>query len=267
MSTTKSLSEALLNVEKPPLERGKQVDAVVRAVNILRYLVLSQQPATVTLLARELGLNQSTCFNILQTLVREDFIQFDPVTKTYALSLGVVALAKGAIDQNSELRTLEPHLQRVADIHNIMVTVWRRVSDNRNMLVSVAECDQPIRMRAVVGTRCPLLLGAAGRVFTAFSDLELPELKARFSQLRWGSPIDFDTYHRQLQETRDRSWSIDSGYYHPGTVIIGAPVFDSAGKLILSTSATMFNGQHSEEKLADIAGELLAIGRTALRPR
>ena len=66
---------------------------MAKAATILRFLRATQGPATVTQITRAVKINPSTCFNILRTLIQEDFVQFDATAKTYQLSLGRVALA------------------------------------------------------------------------------------------------------------------------------------------------------------------------------
>jgi DNA-binding IclR family transcriptional regulator len=57
---------------------------VVNAIQILRYLGGERQRC-VRLVARSLRLNPSTCFNILQTLVHEGIVDFEPAKKVYWL--------------------------------------------------------------------------------------------------------------------------------------------------------------------------------------
>ncbi|MBP7568356.1 MAG: helix-turn-helix domain-containing protein, partial [Burkholderiaceae bacterium] len=81
--------------EAPP---DKLVGALVSGLSVLRYLAASGSPVGVTRIARELELNASTCFNLLKTLVHEGLVTFDDDTKTYAIGIGLVELARGALE-------------------------------------------------------------------------------------------------------------------------------------------------------------------------
>lgn len=242
--------------------KGKLVGAVVSAGKVLRYLRASPAPVTVTQIARQLKLNPSTCFNILRTLTEDDFVRFDEASKAYTLSLGVVALAKGALEQSIELKALQPKIQELAHRHSIMMTVWRCISPDRIMLVAAAESDAPVRIHARMGTRSPLLLGAAGRVFTAFANLDKGAMRERFGQLRLARKLDFATYLEQIDEVRQTGWAIDDGYVYPGTVSVAAPVLDANGGVNFCCSAVMFNGQYDPKRVSAIASELCALGRS-----
>src|SRR6516225_3190540 len=245
--------------------KGKSVGAVVSASHVLRYLQSTRGPVTATQIARSLKLNPSTCFNLLRTLIYEDFVEFDEASKTYTLSLGILVLAKGALEQNIELRTLQPKLQDFALRHHVMTAVVRRIGNDRSVLVAVCESDLPIRIHGRAGVRSPLLLGAAGRVFAAYADMPEAEMKSRFKLLRLARHLDFQTFLSQVKEVRDTGWALDDGYYYIGTVSIAAPVFNADGKVALCCSAIMFNGQYDSKKTASMALELIEIARSASR--
>jgi DNA-binding IclR family transcriptional regulator len=224
----------------------------------------SHSPHTATQIARELNINPSTCFNILQTLIDEDFVWLDERNRTYSLSLGVVALARTALEQNSLLRSLEPKLRAFARSHGVLAAVLRKVNDERSIMVAVAESDTLIHLNARIGSSTPLLLGAAGRVFAAHGNFSPEEMKARFSELRLARPLPFEVYEEQVAEVLNTGWALDDGYFLPGTVSVAAPVFEPLGGVTLCASAIMFNTQHDARRIAMIADELVAIGRSPM---
>ncbi len=244
--------------------KGKLVHAVVSASKVLRYLRDASSPVTVTQISRECGLNLSTCFNILRTLIEEDYVQLDATGKTYTLGFGVVALAKGALDQSIELRALAPLIQEFAHQHNVMVTVWRRLHNDRKMLAALATSDAPVRIQGRLGVRSPLIAGASGIVFAACDRMGSEQLRDRFLQLRFARPLDFDTFQSQVAEAQQSGWAIDDGVVTPGTVSVAAPVWNADGSVTFCCSAVMFNGQYDPRRIATIAEELVTLGRSVL---
>ncbi|NYT63557.1 IclR family transcriptional regulator [Alcaligenaceae bacterium] len=261
MQTT---TDRTTTVELSEKQKGKTVGAVTNAAKILRFLRNTQKPATVTQITRGVEINPSTCFNILHTLIQEDFVQVDPVSKTYQLSLGLVGLARGALEHSPELHILKPHIDSLARKYNMMAAIWRKISDDRSMLVFTAESDASIRIHARAGSRSPLLLGATGRVFVAYSGMDHAALKERFQQLRLTRPLSFETYLEQVEEVRRVGWSIDEGYVTPGTITIAAPVYELSGEVNFSCSAILFNGQYDAKKVEAIAEDLRLAGRALI---
>jgi DNA-binding IclR family transcriptional regulator len=244
------------NGEAPP----STVNAVASALKILFHLSAVDTPIGVTPLARVLGLNTSTCFNILKTLVRDNLVEFDEKTKTYTIGMGVVDLAKGLFARDIDVSTVRPIMEQVAQKHGITVSLLRRIKDNRSMIVQIAVSDAPVRISLSVGQILPLLLGAQGQVMAAFSGLDAQELRRQFDLLNFGRPISFDTFMSNVEDTRRRGWSVDEGYIVRGTVSISVPVFDRVRLPMFACSATMFSGQYDADNASLIAQDLRAIG-------
>ena len=249
------------NGEAPP----STVNAVASALKILFHLSAVDTPIGVTPLARVLGLNTSTCFNILKTLVRDNLVEFDEKTKTYTIGMGVVDLAKGLFARDLDVSTVRPMMEQVAQKHGITVSLLRRIKDNRSMIVQIAVSDAPVRISLSVGQILPLLLGAQGQVMAAFSGIDAQELRRQFDLLNFGRPISFDTFMSNVEDTRRRGWSVDEGYIVRGTVSISVPVFDRVRLPMFACSATMFSGQYDADNASRIAQDLRAIGESIER--
>src|SRR5437868_3167252 len=114
---TKANPAANADADAADRPKGKLVGAVANAATILRFLRTTNGPATVTQITRAVKIYPSTCFNILRTLIQEDFVQFDATAKTYQLSLGLVALAQGALEHSPELHLLKPRIEAIARKH------------------------------------------------------------------------------------------------------------------------------------------------------
>ena len=123
---------------------------------MLRYLGETGAGVGVSRVARDLELNPSTCFNLLRTLVHEGMVDFDPHAKTYTLGLGVVELAKGALEQTSYARFMRPHLEAIAARHGVTATLWQRTGKDRVVLVDRCEADSAMRVHMQIGQRLPL---------------------------------------------------------------------------------------------------------------
>jgi DNA-binding IclR family transcriptional regulator len=240
-----------------PATRG-EVPSVAAAIRILRHLAQAGAPVGVTPLARALGLNTSTCFNILRTLAGGELVRFDAEAKTYALDYGVVDLARAAFARGAELGHILPMMRQLALRHGVTVTLWRPAGPDRMVLTLVAESDQVMRIRMGVGQRLPLLIGAMGRVAGAFGGMDEGEMRRRFEALRWQRPLSFAEFLEQVAETRARGWALDEGQYVLGVTTLSAPVV--APGALSAISATMFTGQHDGAAMARIGGELARLG-------
>ncbi|MER2535600.1 MAG: IclR family transcriptional regulator [Rhizobiaceae bacterium] len=235
---------------------GKVVGAVAGAIKILRYLAESRVPVGVSRIAKDTKLNTSTSFNILRTLAMEDFVHFDAVSKTYSLSLGIMEIAKGATALGGDIGSLRPAMERIAHEHGVTVTLWQPVSEERKVLILSALTRNAMRIQMQVGQRLPILMGATGRVFAAFSDEPKTVLKRRFNEIRWDRPLSFDDFLAQAKETREKGYAMDRENFAMGTVSMAVPIFDRDGRPIMAVTATMFSGQYRQERVEEIVDDL-----------
>ncbi len=236
----------------------KLVGALVAGLRILRHLAAVKQPAGVTHIARQLGLNPSTCFQLLKTLVHEGLLSFDPATKTYNLDLGLLELASGALGQASYARLVHPHLMRIAKQHQVNCTLWQRLGEQRVVLVDQAETAGPIGVRMTIGQRLPLAVGALGRCMVAQSGLSKAEARRAYAELRWQTPPGFERYWREVEAAGRDGYAIDADNFVRGITSVSAIVSDRLGTPLLAISAVGLSAQFSAKSLAALAADVRA---------
>jgi len=240
------------------------VKPVDNAIRILRHLALTGVPSTVTLIARELRINPSTCFNILRTLVWNGMLEFDRNTKSYSIGLGAVDLANRALLKGGGggvLAAMQPLLERFAHDYSVTVTVWRRIGEDRVMLVHIVDSATAVRIHLRLSQRLPLLIGAGGRIMGAFGGLDEAEIKRRFPLLRWSRPVDLKTYLAQVKAAHEKGWAIDEGNHVAGLLSIAAPIFNAEHTLRGFLVATMLVGQHDKKTTQKITAEVVRLAQ------
>lgn len=240
----------------------KPVGSVVHATRILRHLSAVQSPMRVTHIALDLGINISTCFNILNTLVQEGFVHFSPRVKGYSIGSQVVALARGAIDPHGAIAAVQPRMRQIAQAQNLILTIWKRSSIDRMTLVACAESDAAIRLHLTVGHSVPLLLGAVGRAMATRISATTEELERQFADVRWHTPITFDAFLTEAHRAREVGYAIDNCMANRGLVSISVPVLDRDGHADIACCGSLFAGSYPAEQLQAIAFDLTEISET-----
>ena len=236
------------------------VRPVSNATSILRLLSRSGTPATLTQISRDLGINVSTCFNILRTLVWEEFVEFEPATKCYSLGFGMVPLVQGILAGDAASPAVKERLHQLANSYRLTITVWRPTGD-RLVLIAVVDNHADLRIQMRLGQKLPLLSGASGRIMAGRMDVDKEEIKRRFAKLKWARPISFDRYWRDAQLAVERGWAMDDGVRLAGMTTVSVPVLNHQGGIARTLTAAMFRGQHDERGQHRIAAELLKISQ------
>jgi len=224
----------------------KLVGALSSGLRILRYLASANTPLGVTRIARDLRINASTCFNLLKTLVHEGLVTFDADTKTYAIGLGMVELAKGALAQASYVRLLRPHLQELARLHRVTTTLWQRSTKGRVVLVDLVESASTIRVHMSIGQRLPMYLAALGRCMAAYSPLTRDELRTELSAIRWENAPSFEAYMRDVERVKRIGYATDVDHYVSGITTVSSPILDAPHCARMALSAVGFSAQLSK---------------------
>lgn len=234
------------------------VRPVTNALRILRYLSRARGPETVTMIARTLDINTSTCFNILRTLASEGMVAFDDRTKSYGLGIGVVQLAQGALSEQGKADVIRPLLQKMADDHGVTVTLWRVAESHRNVLISASQSRSAVQISMDVGQRLPLYIGAFGRVLAAANGTTEATLRAEFARMRWADAPNLETYLADVAAVRRTGWALDDGHFAVGVTSVAVAVRDFDGAVRHGIVASFFHNQLQKDATESLAADLLA---------
>jgi DNA-binding IclR family transcriptional regulator len=233
------------------------VKPVSNAIRILRYLSQVGTPERSVDIARQLRINPSTCFNILRTLVQEDVVDFSPLSKRYSVGMGLARLVEQLVTQGQRVQMTKPLLQNLAARQRVTITLWRKMSAQRIVIVSSAASPTDVRIDMAEGQRLPILMGASGRLFATQIDLDDPQVQASFQTIRWAQPLSLEVYREEVREAAQRGWAMDDGHFSGGILAIAAPVYSPSNSIDFTVSAVMFRGQRSEEGLAELGNALI----------
>lgn len=232
------------------------VPAVSRAAAILRLLGRSTEPQGVQSIARVLNIVPSTCLHILRTLVAEELVSVDPVTKQYALNAGVLLLARQWLSQDRFTSVAQAALDRIARQYGVTAIGVQIVGLDHMIVVAMARSETMIQLHTQIGSRFPATISASGRCIAAFGDYEWQELRRSFKRLRWDDAPSLTEWEAQVEETRRSGYAIDRGNYMAGITVVAAPVFGVAARLSHCLVVVGISGQMQDAALARIGAEL-----------
>ena len=248
-----------MNEEAAQGKPVKVVGAVAQAFRILRLLAAANRPLGVNAIARDAGVNPSTAFNILRTLVIEEAIEFDELSKTYKLGAGLLRLCSKLLEQ-SIVDDIRPELNRLATETNCLVGIWQ-VSEGRMTLLERATGSRPIRLDMEIKQRLPFMAGALGRAYAAFHALSDAEIRKRFPELRWGGTIDADTYIAEVREAERTGYAIDNEALYPGVVTVASVLTNHSGEVVYGLTASDIAHHLDDDRIRNLGVEMAAIAK------
>ncbi|WP_269584491.1 IclR family transcriptional regulator [Roseibium sp. Sym1] len=238
--------------------RKRQVPAVTRAVAILRQLAREPEPVGVNPLARSLGLIPSTCLHILRALQDEGLVVFDPEKKLYSIGLGILPLARSALQRNSFTTLVQPHLDQLSEEFGVTGIATQLTDPVHMVVVAMSQSSMPFRLQVDLGSRFPALISATGRCFAAFNRVDDAKLRADFDELSWDHPPAYETWLAEVTSARKNGYAVDSGTYISGVTVVAVPMFDTRGQMFRSLVAIGISERIQATGADRIAEKMLA---------
>lgn len=231
----------------------RQVPAVSRALAILRFLARSPEPVGVNPMARELKLVPSTCLHILRVLQDEGLVDFDSKTKRYSIGIGILPLARSALQRNTFSTLIQPKLSDLSQKFRVTSIATQLAEPGQMIVIALSQSDLPFRLQVELGSRFPALISATGRLYAAFNVQDQAALKTGFVKLVWDHPPAFDTWMEEVREARERGYSVDQGSYISGVTVVAVPVFGTTGAMVRSIVAISISERLQDKDIPKLA--------------
>jgi IclR family transcriptional regulator, KDG regulon repressor len=198
-----------------------------KGLRVLEALARSDTGSeSLTTLSRAVGLHRTTVFRILGTLRARGYVSRESDTDRYRLGVRVLSLAASVLDDLDIRQVARPLLEALRQ--DARELVFLTVLDRGEVVtVERLDSDQPLTLRAQIGSRRPAHCTAAGKAFLAV----LPEAEreailqkplAAFTPRTITQP---DLVRQQLVEVRRRGFAWDDEEFLDGVRCVAAPVF------------------------------------------
>lgn len=228
---------------------ASDVPAVSSAVRILERLAASW-PASVAPkdLVNELGLNRSTCYNILATLQRAGW-----VTSTGERSgwmLGPKLLTLTGVPDDRTVAIAQQEIDELARRLGFVVFVAEPDGAGGYVVTVKAERQMGVRVTVSVGEGFPFSAPAIMQAFLAWSPPEkVAELVDRhgLKQFTEHTITDRESLLAVLADIRERGYSTSIQQYDMAQSGVAAPIFDRRGQVTrIVCSLAFFTELHAD---------------------
>ena len=228
------------------------IKSILKAVDVLQIFGVDEPRLTLMEIANRLDMPKGTTHNILSTLLSCGFVERTDDGR-YALGTAIIPLTQ-AVRINAELRDrAAPLLRELAD--DCRESAYLVALDGDYALyIYAVESPRRLSARTAVGARVPLHCVATGKaILSGLTQEEIAGIVDRAGLRRYTETTitDIDALHQELEQTRERGYSIDRGEHEAGVYCVGAPILDARGRVIGSCSVSgldpeIIRGRRSE---------------------
>jgi IclR family acetate operon transcriptional repressor len=211
--------------------QADSVKSVIKVLDILEHLGSSQRAVSVSDLARSIGLNVSTVFRLLQTLMGRGYVEQERDNRGYMLGPRFFQMGSAYL-QGSDLAAIaRPHLEALRD--SVGETAYL-VIFSQGEIVQLGKADGKQAVSATIRSmvREPAYCTATGKVLlSGLAADELENYVARV-QLHAFTPQTVTSkaqLRREIAKVRESGYAVDNEEYVPNLCCVSVPVRDRNG--------------------------------------
>ena len=216
------------SAEVPPAAADgvQRIQAVDRAIVLLKAVAASSTPPTVLELARRCGINRATAWRLLRTLEHHGLVDRDAVTQRYTVGYAATVVAS-AVTDDALIRRVRPLLTDLSlrTREAVTLAVARRFN-----LVYVDQVEPPNMMAPNwLDKPLPLHATSGGKAFLAWlsrdeRDAILPAELPRYTER---TVTDRERLERELAEVRKTEFALCDREYEEFSSGASAAVLNS----------------------------------------
>lgn len=250
-------------------EETAEGGTVGKALSVLDQVAAFGRPARFSELLDDSPFPKPTLYRLVQTLVGQGMLAFDPERQVYSLGMRLVGLAHVAWRQSSLAPIARPHVDKLAA--KARETVHLAQLDAAQVLyVDKRNAAQPVEMYSSAGKVGPAYCTGVGKAMLAhLPEAELAPILGQqsfhpFTAATLRSEADL---REELRAIRSAGYGFDREEHEPGIICIAVPILSDGGRpmgAISVTSTTKRTSLAGLEALApDVRDAAIAIARDA----
>lgn len=226
---------------------------VEKALQLIEALARSNGPIGVSQLGRDLKLNKSTVYRLVDTLVRHGYARQDPDTGRYALSVKLWEMGVGVV-RGLELRqAVRPVLEVEAEASG-ETTLLGIVDGREALIIDKVDSRQPLQIFSPLGARVALCNSSLGRALLAFQPPAfVAEMIAGFAPITPHGIQTPEELATELARVRQRGGATSADEWQVGISGVAAPIRGQGGAVLGALCITGPTSRLVPERIAELS--------------
>lgn len=235
---------------------------LLKGLDVLSHVALSDQNVRITEVATELGLTKSNAYRLLKTLESAGFLQQDPNTKDFKPSLRLWELGLHAVRRLDLRAVAADSLRRLSEASR--ETVHLAVLDGGEVIyVEKIDSAEPVAAYTRLGGRAPAYCVATGKALLS----QMPE--ADFSKLGLSlkkhsqfTITSMKALRAELAKAAANGFAINRGEWRESVWGLASAIRDATGAVV---AAVGVSGPRFRLESPERCDELAALVKNAAR--
>jgi IclR family acetate operon transcriptional repressor len=210
------------------------IQSIERAVAIIEIVANHSDGISLAQLSSQLGLNNTTAFHLIKTLLKLGIVAQDTKTKHYHIGSRLFMLAAGALNETTLLSLATPVLERLSRDTGETTHLAVR-SHHAIVVIARTAATGLLQLSGGAGATRPAHATAIGKVLLAAmlpEDLEHLLATLPLPPITTKTITDRDELRRELEQIRKHGIAYDKGELDQDVKCVAMPVYDFAGRCI-----------------------------------
>ena len=235
---------------------------VEKALQLIEALAGANGPVGVSQLGRDLQINKSTVYRLLDTLVRHGYARQEEDGARYALTVKLWEMGIGVVRGLSLPRAARPLLEQAAE-ETGETTMLAVVQGREALIIDKVDSRHPLQIFSPLGARLPIANSAMGRVLLAFQPE--PVIDAAVEAFAPRTEFGIQTpaqLRKDLARIQAEGASQSCDEWQIGIAGAAAPIRDANGVVAGAFCITGPTARLCEDKLSALRTRCLEASRT-----
>lgn len=235
----------------------------VQRVFMIIEQMCREEESSVTALSKATGLNKTTVFRFLNTLVNMGYAVKNEKTEMYSLTLKFLRISSRKLESYDIQRELHPILQSISSEFGETVHLVER-NNNRVVYIDKFESDtNSVRMVSRIGMSLNIFTTAVGKAMLAH--LENSEIKSLWDELPHNKKTshtitDFEVFMKEIDIIRECGFAKDYEENELEVRCVAVALSDAYGVYRYAVSVSAPKNRMTDEKVDKISKRLLTLG-------
>ena len=238
------------------MEKDRSIQSVDRALLIIEVFEGNNRELSLSQIARELNLNKSTVFGLVNTLKNRGYLEQNPENARYKLGIKLFKLGS-MVEASLDVRDVaKPFLKLLSEKYRETVHLCLYV---KNEVIYIDKVDGPgsMRMYSQMGKAAPFHCTGVGKAVLSFLDDQTMNQIMQSHNFKIFTPNTIATPEALLKEIdkiRHTGYCIDNEEIEIGLRCVAAPIFNRKREVVgaLSIAGPAARILHQDEdKIAE----------------
>ncbi len=246
---------------KEILRASGQVQSLSRALKLLNALSYHGSGLSLSEVAQEVGLPNSTAHRLLTTLQNERFVRFESERSVWMIGVQAFRVGSAFVRSRDLVTSSRPYMRRLMELSGETVNLG--IADRGEVVyLAQVECQKMMRAIAGPGGRAKLHCSGVGKAIMS----QLP--KDEVLKLLQGRELVRETQHTltsiealcdELKICQGRGYAVDDEENAIGLRCVAAAIFDEHGEPLGAISVSGPTARVTDQRIAALGGHVSKI--------